>query len=131
MTTKEFIKMLQEEDPEGNGHIRMNGGVPRFAIAKEGYWDGPYSYIDEEGNYVTTIEGYKVDVYSMDVSDFVEDIYRHNETTWEDIKSKFRFGFSGYAIKSQREERADGVLKKAKEAFDMMVDIYNKLEKNK
>ena len=50
MKTSEFIKMLQEADPSGEAHVRMYGGVPKFAELKPGYWDGPYSYIDEEGN---------------------------------------------------------------------------------
>ena len=129
MTTKEFIKMLQEEDPEGNGHIRMDGGIPRFAIAKEGYWDGSYAYLDENGNYVTSIENYKVDIYSMNISDFVEDLYKHEETTWDDIKEKFKFKLGGYAIKEQRQEREDRVLIEAKKAFDMMVEIYDRLQK--
>lgn len=50
MTTSEFIKMLQDADPSGEAHIRMSGGVPKYAELKEGYWDGPYSYIDSDGN---------------------------------------------------------------------------------
>ena len=48
MTTSQFIKMLQEADPSGEAHIRMDGGIPLFAELKPGYWDGPYEYIDEE-----------------------------------------------------------------------------------
>jgi len=59
MKTSEFIKMLQEADPSGEAHIRMEGGIPRFAELKEGYWDGPYSYLDEEGNWVYSTEGNK------------------------------------------------------------------------
>jgi hypothetical protein len=131
MTTNEFINMLQEEDPEGNGYLRMDGGIPRFVIAKEGYWDGSYAYLDEKQNYVTSIEGYKVDVYSMGISEFVEDIYRHEKTTWEDVKERFKFKIDGYAVDSQRQEKINRVLDKAKEAFDMMADIHNRLNTEK
>ena len=30
MKTKDFIKMLQDEDPSGEAHIRMSGGVPTW-----------------------------------------------------------------------------------------------------
>jgi len=52
MTTGEFIKMLQEEDPSGKAHLRMDGGIPWFEECKAGYYDGPYSYIDENKNFV-------------------------------------------------------------------------------
>ena len=71
MTTKELIEMLQKADPTGNAHIRMEGGIPWFAELKEGYWDGPYSYLDEDGNWVYTTKGDKVDLHMIDVYDFV------------------------------------------------------------
>ena len=42
MKTKDFIKMLQEEDPTGEGFIRLNDGdAILYAVSKPGYWDGP------------------------------------------------------------------------------------------
>jgi hypothetical protein len=58
MTTKEFIKILQDADPSGEAHIRMEGGIPMYAELKAGYWDGPYAYI-EDGKYVYSAEGSK------------------------------------------------------------------------
>lgn len=128
MKTKDFIKMLQEADPEGEGYLRMDGGIPQFATAKEGYWDGPYAYVDENGNYVYSIQGYKVDLYCMDIDDYVgQHIDIHNPNNWEEIKSKFVFELGGYCIESQRNERAEGVLKQAKEAFDMHTKIWKDL----
>lgn len=124
MKTKDFIKLLQEADPSGEGHLRMYGGIPAFAEAKEGYWDGSYTYIDEDGNYVTSIEGYKVDIHSIDIDDFVE---QHFDEGWEALKERFKFKLNGYANKSQRDERIDNVLKKAKEAFDEYDEIKTKL----
>ena len=127
MTTNELIKLLQEEDPEGNSHIRMNGGIPRFVIGKEGYWDGCYQYFDENGNFVTSIEKDKVDIYCMDENDFVVDMYR-DTTSWEDVKSKFKFKLDGYCNIEHRKEIEDRVLAKAEEAFKMMIQIEEKLK---
>ena len=81
MKTKDFIKMLQEADPEGEGYIRLpDSGAPWFAEAKEGYWDGPYQYLekmhpDDKDNadkrLVTSTEGYKVDIYTLDYDSIV------------------------------------------------------------
>lgn len=126
MTTSEFIKILQAEDPTGEAHIRMEGGIPYAAIAKEGYWDGPYSYIDKDGNYVYTTKGYKVDIYCTDIYDFVEENTRRGKTTWEDIESKFKFEL-GYANSSQKNEREVTVLKKAKDAYDSIIEMEVKM----
>ena len=84
MKTKDFIKMLQEEDPTGEGYIRLpDGGAPWFAEVKEGYWDGPYQYLenmgDEDSKYhdkriVTSTQGYKVDIHTLD----------HDSIIWEE-----------------------------------------------
>ena len=124
MTTKEFIKILQEADPEGNGHIRMDGGIPKFAIAKEGYWDGAYAYINENGEYVYSTKGYKVDIHCEDVWSYVEDKYRRG-MKWEEMEKNFKFEL-GYAIESQRKEREQRILDQAKEAFESNEEIDQK-----
>ena len=70
MKTKDFIKMLQEADPSGEAYIRMQGGVPHCAELKEGYWDGPFQYIDDDGNFVTSIKEFKVDIHCIDILKF-------------------------------------------------------------
>lgn len=122
--------MLQEADPTGEGYIRMEGGVPAYAIPKEGYWDGPYSYIDEEGNYVTSTKGYKIDVGCTDIDSFVRDNFNfHDENNWEKIKSKIKSDTT-YAIKKQRDERHQNTIKYAKECFDDEYEIHDRLYKN-
>lgn len=116
MKTSEFIKMLQEADPSGEAHIRMEGGIPLFAELKPGYWDGPYSYIDEDDNYVTSTEGDKIDIHCLDIEGFIE---RNDHLLWEELKEKFIFKFT-YVNKKERE---DGVLKIAKEAYDEHIKI--------
>jgi hypothetical protein len=44
MKTKDFIKLLQKEDPSGESHIRINGNPVWFIESKSGYWDGPYNF---------------------------------------------------------------------------------------
>lgn len=81
MTTNEFIEMLRKADPKGDGHVRLPGdGVPIFGETKEGYWDGPYQYLEYTENkspydavLVTTTKGYKVDIHVMDFDNIVWD----------------------------------------------------------
>ena len=125
MKTKEFIKMLQEADPSGESHIRMSGGIPVFAELKAGYWDGPYSYIDEEGNYVYSTKGNKVDIYCRDIESFIEINFNlHDNNKWEDIEKLFKFEL-GYGNDKIRKEREDSILKMAKEEWQDTFDIYN------
>ena len=84
MKTKDFIKMLQKEDPTGEGYIRLpDGGAPWFAEVKEGYWDGPYQYLEkmnkddskyQDKRIVTSTQGYKVDIHTLD----------HDSIIWEE-----------------------------------------------
>lgn len=127
MTTSEFIKLLQEADPDGTAHVRMEGGIPRFAELKEGYWDGPFSYINENGEYVYSIKGLKVDIHCIDIESFVEDKYYHRKTTWEDIEKLFKFELDGYCVKEQRDERERSILKQAKDWFDENFEMHEKL----
>jgi hypothetical protein len=97
MKTKDFIKMLQEEDPTGEGYVRLpGGGAPWFAEAKEGYWDGPYQYLElgEEKKFyphdsvlVTSTKGYKIDIHVMDVDSIIWDA----NGDLEKIKQRIRY----------------------------------------
>jgi len=124
MKTSEFIKMLQKEDPTGEAHIRMSGGVPYAAVLKPGYWDGPYSYIDDDGNWHYSTAGSKVDIYCKDVSDLVYDmVHTYRIPDWEEVESKFKFSL-GYSIEEQRKERENGILKEAREAYEDAVNMH-------
>ncbi len=131
MTTKEFIKMLQDADPSGEAHIRMEGGVPYSAQLKPGYYDGPYSYIDEEGNFCQTTKGEKVDLYCKDSYDIISDYYDEDKTpeeNWEVIENKFKFDYNAYSDKGQRTERQEqymkGVYKQFEEYSGFKIDFY-------
>lgn len=130
MTTKEFIEMLQKEDPEGTSHIRMHGGIPTFAEMKAGYWDGPYSYINEKGQWVYTIENGKIDIYCIEPEDMVSDALhdvlwyepQDKEELWKKVKGMFVFELGGYAVPEQRKEREERFLKPVREHFDWYFD---------
>lgn len=125
MTTAEFIKILQDADPSGTAHVRMSGGVPIHAEHKPGYWDGPYQYIDKEGNWVYSSRDSKVDISCTDIDDFVYDMFdTYKNPTWEEVKSKFKFELT-YSIPEQRKEREDCILNQAKEAYDSAMSMYN------
>jgi len=95
MTTSELIKLLQEADPAGNSHVRMNGGVPVYVEHLPGYYDGSYAYIEGTGDqkkYVITRQGSKVDIYCMDMEEFMGNyVDIHDPHNWEGVKSHFKF----------------------------------------
>lgn len=122
--------MLQEADPTGEGYIRMEGGVPFAAIAKPGYYDGAYRYIDADGNFITSTKGYKVDIHCKDIYDFVSDMSNmHDPDNFEKIKSKFKFELD-YAIEEQRTAKEQNILNQVKEAWNENIESelrsYNK-----
>jgi hypothetical protein len=74
MKVKDLIKYLQEADPTGECHVRVDGGAILGCEPKEGYWDGPYQYIDWDRNkYVISTKGDKVDIRTMDAEDWIWD----------------------------------------------------------
>jgi hypothetical protein len=96
MTTKEFIKMLQDEDPEGNTHIRINGRECSFiAITKPGYWDGPYSYLEgkwgKDMTWVQSTHGNKIDIDCVDLYWFIEYFNGDYEKVKEHIKVEYDY----------------------------------------
>lgn len=88
MKTKELIELLQKEDPEGNCHVRVCGEMPFFCEKKPGYWDGPYTYIEDD-TMVFSTKGNKVDIYTLEPDDWAE---RHLDD-WRD-KIRFEYGYS-------------------------------------
>lgn len=117
MTTKEFIKILQDADPTGDSHIRMAGGVPIMASKVPGYYDGNYAYIDDNDNYVSTMKGSKVDIYCRDYDDIISDYIDEDKTkeeNWEIVKSKFIFDF-GSGVSDREKRFMDKVYKSFEE----------------
>jgi hypothetical protein len=135
MKTKDLIKILQEEDPSGESHVRIGDGNPIFfAGGKPGYWDGPYNYLEkgEDGKFtwVASTEGHKVDIYTMDLFDFAERF----QGDWEEMKKHIRVEYTYL----DDDERAKSFMKKAekecKEYKDMRdahyKDGYEEMVKN-
>lgn len=91
MKTKELIKLLQEEDPTGECHVRINGEDTALigVVRKEGHWDGPYNYIKkgEDGKlvWVETTKNDKIDFITMDLFDLAE----HYNGNWEEVKKTY------------------------------------------
>jgi len=125
MTTSEFIKLLQIADPDGTAHIRMDGGVPIGAAGLPGYYDGSYSYIDDEGNYVTSRIGKKVDIYTQNIEDFVEYHFDSSDPdNYEKIKSKFIFD-------GLREDSVEYIKSLVKKTWDEELDWESEYKKSK
>lgn len=128
MTTSEFIEMLKKADPKGTAHVRLGSGeVPYGAELKPGYYDGPYTYIDNDGKYVLTNQGEKVDIFCKDTSSIIWDSNWtpwgvSPDVEWQNVKSKFIVDFGAYAVKEQREENTDRFFKEIKEEFDYMIE---------
>jgi hypothetical protein len=113
--------MLQKADPSGTAHIRMEGGIPLCAELKPGYWDGSYSYIDDDGNYVTSTRNDKIDIHCLSIHDFIE---MHEKLTWDEVKKKFKFDLN-YS-EWQNKEREEVILTKARLAYDEWVEVNQK-----
>lgn len=119
MKTKNLIRILQEADPSGELHVRLsNGSTVSYALKNEGYYDGYYSYIDGDGNFVITKEGYKIDLYEIDEDLFIE-LNVGRKTKWSDIEEKFIF-------KSIPEEEKERILTKAKKTFKEIKELDKK-----
>jgi hypothetical protein len=120
MTTSEFIKMLQDADPSGTAHIRIDGDIPYAAVLKQGYWDGPYSYL-KDGKWVYSTKNSKVDIYSISKEDIVSEVLdewnpfkESDEGLWEKVESKFIFELT-YV---HTEDRIKNFMKPVKEFYD-------------
>jgi len=127
MKTKDLIKMLQEEDPTGEGYMRVQGGAIIYVEAKEGYWDGSYKYYDPETRklHITT-KGYKVDVITIDVNDIVWD----ECGDMKKIRERIVPDFEDYSDPNQRKEKYDNFWKNVeKEAVDAK-ESWEQIEKD-
>lgn len=97
MTTKEFIELLMKADPSGNAYIRFpDGSIPCSAQVVPGYYDGPFSYINERNQWVRSINGIKLEIDTISpesmVDNFIENWNPYLEsidTLWDLVKTKF------------------------------------------
>lgn len=121
MKTKDLIKMLQEEDPAGEGYVRVSGGAIVWAESKEGYWDGKYQYYDKETRTLhISSEGYKIDIITYDVNDIIWE----EEGIMENIKPRLHPHFENFLHKEDNYERFwKGVEKEAEECREFMIKL--------
>lgn len=122
MKVKDFIKMLQDADPSGESYINMSGGVPIFADNMPGYYDGHYSYIDSENNWIVTTENSKVTLYSRDKYDQVEYLFDRG-LSLEQVIEKFIF-------KGVRNEIKEYYIKEITNTYNMFCDVESYLKDN-
>lgn len=115
MKTKELIKQLQKEDPTGEAYVRCGDGAVTHFELKSGYWDGPYEYIDENGNFVISNQGSKVDIVTMDSESWIWD---HDG---DYSKIKFDLGPLEYS---------EGKIKAYKEEFEKISKEYKRFEQS-
>lgn len=108
MKSKEFIKMIQEADPTGEKYIRLSDGIPIFADPKPGYWDGPFAYINEDGKYVTSISGDKIDICIKSPADFI----------WSDLDREFD------KIKKEKESKGEEYILDENEWFENLKKYF-------
>jgi len=124
MKTKEFIKMLQEEDPSGEGYLRVQGGAIYGVESKAGYWDGNYSYYDKDTEILhITSDNYKIDVLTISP----EDIVWYENGNMDEIKKRLDPNYECYSDPKQRKEMYGNFWKRIeKEAVDAR-ECYEKL----
>jgi len=121
MKTKDFIKMLQEEDPNGESYLRINGDPVWFLEGKPGYWDGPYSYIergeDDKYTWTQSTEGFKVDIHTMDMYSFAESF----RGDWEEMKKHIKVTYT--YLDDEREKEFMKYAEKQCESYNEIMDI--------
>lgn len=125
MKTKDLIKMLQEEDPTGECHVRLNGSEPIIWVeSKPGYWDGPYNYIengeDNKPTWVTSTKGNKIDIATIDLFDFAEKF----NGDWNEMKKHIRVEYTYL-----NDDRKNQFLKNAKKECDEYNEMKNHVSK--
>jgi hypothetical protein len=94
MKTRELIKLLQEEDPSGECHVRINSEPISSVYSLPGYWDGPYNYLEKDENgdpiWVQSTKGDKIDIGTVDLF-WLAEYYKGD---WEEMKKHIRVEYT-------------------------------------
>jgi hypothetical protein len=106
MKTKELIKLLQEADPNGESYVRIDDGIPVYVERKPGYYDGSYSYYDEDRKYCISKMDSKVDIHTTAIFDYVVDNMGSfpNNKSIEEVLDKFNFYLSENEEQNNKEK---------------------------
>lgn len=121
MTTSEFIKMLQEADPEGNAHVKTGFGVPVAAHVVPGYYDGSYLYFDGE-KLTGSIKNNKIVIETLNPFDYTF----HVLDTWplNKLYPSFEELFEQYFdVKQLHERDQERIRKESKQGYDEFTKI--------
>ncbi len=128
MKTKELIEILQKEDPSGEAHIRIEGGIIRGVDVKPGYWDGHYSYLEEGDDgkpiWIESTKNYKVDFLTMDLYDFAAKF----KGNWEEVKKHIRVEYT-YLDEGEREREFIEHAKKECDEYNEVMEKVKRLHK--
>jgi len=119
MKTKDFIKMLQKTDPSGEAYIRIGGAIIGAEL-KPGYWDGPYEYMDENGIFVSSIKGQKVDIHTENMEDIVYEL----DGDMDKVKEKIRFEYDGYV--NNGKDRIENIWKNLEKVAENAREFHKK-----
>lgn len=119
MKTKELIEMLQKEDPTGECYVRIDGGAISHCEKKPGYYDGMYSYFENDV-FHTSAKGDKVDIITISWKDIVWEL----DGDMEEIRKLISPDFSHYMSYEDEEkkfwEKIELESKKAKVAYEKL-----------
>lgn len=123
MKTKELIKLLQQEDPTGEAHVRIDGAMPWFVEAKPGYYDGSYTYLDDDGCLIVSTTGTKVDIRLYELDVHVERIVGNStDMLFEEVEKRIKFDLA-YSYANHRQDKMDNLLLMAKNYWQECLDI--------
>jgi hypothetical protein len=129
MKTKKLIKLLQEADPTGEGYVRINSEPILFCEPKEGYWDGPYNYLEKtkDGKYiwVESTKGYKIDIRTIDMFDFIDRFDGNLEEVKKHIKVEYTY------LDDEREKAFMESVEKTCKEYNEIIEKINKKHGNK
>lgn len=91
MTTSEFIKLLQKEDPSGKLHVHVRGeGCPVFVNIEPGYYDGSY-YFKEKDKWMISKIGDKLTVRCSSPFNDAEYAPEQEKYDWEGFSKTFDY----------------------------------------
>lgn len=98
MKTKDLIKLLQEEDPTGECHVRGWSGAISHVWMKPGYYDGSYSYLEEvevDGKktkrMVFSSKDNKIDIHCTDLEDLCWDADGNEEEVLKHVRFEYTY----------------------------------------
>ena len=123
MTTSELIEELKKADPSGELHVRMAGGVPKYVYPLPGYYDGCYTYIQDDKMHYST-RGNKVDIICWSEDEIMEVIFMEHdfsqtpkEEAWKITLGYFNIEWNE-EMNPENDHRSKGIIERIKNSFE-------------